>query len=131
MPEPSTWPPAAQPATSTPHTDDADPGPGAEVGAANGVTHRPTLTQWQGVEELMTTANTQQNYSDGYAAAEKAITILIETLGVEAVCIIARKQIVPVWAERSEYDYGTSDAWSNWAQERRDAARRAYWARTR
>jgi hypothetical protein len=81
------------------------------------------------------TTETQKNYSDGYTAAEKAITVLIETLGVEAVRTLARKQIAPVWAERSEYDQGTSDAWSNWTQEdkrpRRDAARRAYWARTR
>jgi hypothetical protein len=79
----------------------------------------------------MTTAEAQQNYSNGYTAAEKAITVLIETIGVEAVRAIAREQIVPVWAERSEYDYGLSDAWSNWIWEhdrpRRDAARRAYW----
>lgn len=72
------------------------------------------------------TETAQTNYNTGHADAVVAIALLEQQLGADAVARLARQAIIPIHRRTASWrEIGQSDAWAQWQQAQRVAARRS------
>lgn len=74
---------------------------------------------------------TTTEYAKGYEAATQAIEILAEQVDAATMYTLSVQNIIPIHATalRGDYEHGASAAWIDWQNARRQASRKARWAR--
>lgn len=74
---------------------------------------------------------TTSEYAKGYQAATEAIEILSAQVDASAMYALSVQNIIPIHATalRGDYEHGASAAWGDWQSKRRQASRKARWAR--